>query len=189
MKSNAGGGAVSLATRQVAFLRAVNVGGRTVKMDELRKTFEAIPLANVATFIASGNVLFDSTKAREPLERTIEQALEQAFGFAVTTMVRSGPELAAVVERVESQGMARGVTLYVGFLKREPDRAVTQAVAALSNEVDTLAVHGRELYWQCTKTFSESTVAGPKLEKLLATPATIRNFNTVQKLAVRASGS
>jgi uncharacterized protein (DUF1697 family) len=176
-------------TRHVAFLRAVNVGGRIVRMEELRKTFEAIPLGNVATFIASGNVLFDSKKSRESLERSIEHALKGTFGFDVATMVRSGAELAAVVEQVGRQGMRHGggVTLYVGFLKRPPARANADAVAALSNEIDVLSVQGRELYWQCHKSFAESTVAGARLEKLLATAVTIRNFNTVQKLAARTS--
>ena len=44
----------------VAFLRAINVGGHLVKMDELRGLFEALGFSNVETFIASGNVIFDS---------------------------------------------------------------------------------------------------------------------------------
>jgi len=175
-------------TRYVAFLRAVNVGGRTVRMEELRRAFEAIPLANVATFIASGNVLFDSKKTGTPLERTIEHALRAALGFDVATMVRSGADLRSVVEQVEVRGMTHGggVTLYVGFLKDEPVRSAAAAAAALSNEVDLISVHGRELYWQCHKSFSDSTVSGARLERLLATAATLRNFNTVQKLAARA---
>ena len=50
--------------RCIAFLRAVNVGGRLVKMDALRSAFEALDLADVSTFIASGNVLFE-TRARQ----------------------------------------------------------------------------------------------------------------------------
>lgn len=173
--------------RYVAFLRAVNVGGRTVRMEELRRVFEAVPLANVATFIASGNVLFDSKKARAPLERAIERALKGAFGFDVPAMVRSGGELTGVVEHADACGMTHGggVTLYVGFLKSEPAAATARAVAALSNEVDVLSVHGSHLFWQCRRSFADSTVSGPRLERLLGTPATIRNFNTVRTLAAR----
>jgi uncharacterized protein (DUF1697 family) len=48
--------------RHVAFLRAVNVGDRSiVKMTEVQAAFAAAGCANVATFIASGNILFDAT--------------------------------------------------------------------------------------------------------------------------------
>lgn len=78
-----------------------------------------------------------------------------------------------------------GVTLYVGFLKSEPATATAKAVAALSNDVDVLSVHGSHLFWQCRRSFADSTVSGPRLERLLGTPATIRNVNTVRKLAAR----
>ena len=67
------------ATQYVAFLRAVNVGGRIVKMAELKKIFEAAGLAEVATFIASGNVIFRSPKVASGLEGQIERALQNAW--------------------------------------------------------------------------------------------------------------
>lgn len=171
--------------RYIAFLRAVNVGGRIVKMDELRKVFEAMGLANVSTFIASGNVIFESRKTAAALETAIEKALRGSLGYDVTTMLRTPRELTAIVERVQVKDLQpTGVTLYVGFLKTEPAAAAVNAMAALSNDVDTLSVHGRELYWRCARSFSDSTVTGAKIEKLLKVPATIRNFTTVSRLAV-----
>ena len=69
--------------RYVAFLRAINVGGHTVKMEELRRLFEAMGAANVETFIASGNVFFDSVGAADLLERRLEAGLEKALKFPV----------------------------------------------------------------------------------------------------------
>ena len=84
-------------TRYVAFLRAINVGGRRVKMDHLRKLFEALGTSNVETFIASGNVIFDS-EADDPrvLERKIEDHLQESLGYEVATFVRSTSELAGI---------------------------------------------------------------------------------------------
>lgn len=171
--------------RYVAFLRAINVGGRIVKMDQLKKIFGALGVSNVATFIASGNVLFESDKSAEPLEGLIEQTLRHELGYEVATMVRSLEEVRGVVARVERLriGPAEGVMLYIGFLKSAPAPSAAKTVVALSNDVDTLAVHGRELYWRCRKGFAESTLTGARLEKLLGRPATVRNFTTVQKLA------
>lgn len=175
-------------TRYVAFLRAINVGGHVVKMDRLRTIFESLAVANVATFIASGNVLFESGQSPELLEASIEKTLHRELGYEVATMVRTLDQVGAVVSYVEKQAITPGdgVVLYVGFLKSAPKPSAVKAVAALSNQVDTLTVHRRELYWQCRKSFSQSTMTGGKLEKLLGVPATVRNFTTVQKLAVRA---
>ena len=66
--------------RLVAFLRAINVGGHIVKMDQLRKLFAELGFANVETFIARGNVLFDSSSKSGPaLEKKIEKHLKAAL--------------------------------------------------------------------------------------------------------------
>ncbi|HJR58136.1 MAG TPA: DUF1697 domain-containing protein [Vicinamibacterales bacterium] len=178
-------------TRYVAFLRAINVGGHIVKMHELRALCESVPLANVSTFIASGNVIFESRKPAAQVEAAIERKLKSALGYEVATMVRSTSDLAGVVEHVASRklGPGGGVTLYVGFLKTAPAKETLRAVAALSNDVDVLAIEGRELYWRCNKSFAESTVAGPRLGKILNGPVTVRNFNTVQRLALRTAAT
>ena len=84
--------------RHIAFLRAINVGGRTVKMDRLRGLFTGLRLRDVTTLIASGNVLFSPGRQRPAtLERRIEEALADALGFEVTTFVRTAADLATLV--------------------------------------------------------------------------------------------
>ena len=82
----------------IAFLRAINVGrGRTVKMQSLRQIFESLGLSRVATFIASGNVVFETTaKETKTLERKIERELKEALGYEVRTFVRGEAELARI---------------------------------------------------------------------------------------------
>src|SRR5258705_10757420 len=83
--------------KYVAFLRAINVGGHTVKMDHLRSLFEAMGFANVETFIASGNAIFDSKiRNMKALEGKIEKALAAKLGYEVKTFIRSVTELAEV---------------------------------------------------------------------------------------------
>lgn len=176
-------------TRYVAFLRAINVGGHIVKMDGLRRIVESTKVSAVSTFIASGNVLFESSRAPAALEATLEKALKAALGYEVATMIRSAAELEAIVRLTEKRRIGHGqdATLYVGLLKTEPTRQAASAVAQLSNDVDTVSVEGRELYWRCLKSFSESTLTGARLEKVLGVAATLRNFNTVLKLAARTA--
>ena len=73
--------------KYVAFLRAISGGGHTVKMDYLRSLFESLGFSNVETFIASGNVIFDSTsKSTKALEKKIESYLLKTLGYEVVTL-------------------------------------------------------------------------------------------------------
>jgi uncharacterized protein (DUF1697 family) len=181
----------SKAQRYVAFLRAINVGGHIVKMDQLRKLFEAIRLGNVETFIASGNVVFDSSVADvQKLEQQIEKHLQKSLGYAVATFVRTPAELTAIsafapfpVTRVTSES-----TSYVGFLANEPDKARCERIASLSTDVDDLRVHGREVYWLTQGKMMDTNVNYALLEKTLSTSATFRNVNTINRLVAKLAG-
>ncbi|MDB4916524.1 MAG: uncharacterized protein JWM95_4168 [Gemmatimonadetes bacterium] len=172
--------------RHVAFLRAINVGGHVVKMDRLRVLFGELGLANVETFIASGNVLFDSTARSAALESRIEKHLEQALGYEVLTFVRP---LAALAEVLDSHPYhdenAAGCALQVGFLKAPASSAVQQALKALQTDTDEFHFAGREVYWLCRTRTSDSKFSGPLFERSLGARATFRNVNTVRKLAAR----
>src|SRR5918993_4656593 len=103
--------------KYVAFLRAINVGGHIVKMDLLRSLFESMGFANVETFIASGNVIFDSkTKSTAALEKKIEKQLHAALGYEVKTFLRTLNEIADVTrdEIFKSELETPGNILYIG---------------------------------------------------------------------------
>jgi uncharacterized protein (DUF1697 family) len=171
--------------RYAAFLRAVNVGGRTVKMDQLRAAFQSLGYTGVETFIASGNVVFESSvKKTADLERAIEAMLEQKFGFRVATIVRTMPELAEAARQEPFKG--RGdVALHVMFLRDAPSKEAARAVEALSNDVDQLRVRGREIYWLARQGMGKTTLPGGRVEKAAATEATVRSVTTVRKMAAK----
>jgi uncharacterized protein (DUF1697 family) len=172
--------------RYVAFLRAINVGGRIVKMPALKKIFEAMRLAEVETFIASGNVVFSSSAEATRLEPIIEERLQQALGFSVVTFLRTTAEVAAVAEHDPfDPPLPPGGRLYVGFLRESPAASARNRLRALTTAKDALAVHGRELYWRCAVPSMESIVSGAVLEKVLGQPATLRNVNTIRRLAAK----
>lgn len=177
--------------KYIAFLRAINVGGHIVKMDHLRRLFEQLGFANVETFIASGNVIFDSkSRSTTALEQKIEKFLEQELGYPVATFVRSSGELPAIAEHKafpESELNDKGHTLYIGFMANEPSDAAKCALPALCSKVDDLHVHGREVYWLCRTKFSESQITGAQLAKVLGMATTLRNVTTVRKLAKKYS--
>lgn len=174
--------------RHVAFLRAINVGGHTVKMDRLRLLFEDLGLARVETFIASGNVLFDApARGIATLERRIERAVAESLGFPAATFIRSARELHAIVAR-DPFSSAPPAALYVGILGSVPSTAVASAVVALSTATDRFVVDGRALYWGCHSRFSDSPFSGATLERTLGMPVTMRSINTVARLSARLAG-
>lgn len=171
--------------RHIAFLRAINVGGHTVKMDRLRALFEEIGMVDVSTHIASGNVIFEASGEAEALEERIEAHLERSLGFPVATFLRSPEELAAVAERRPFPEAEEGHGLYVAFLKAPPDPEAAEKLMGLRTEVDDFRVHGREVYWLCRVRSSDSKFSGAALERALRAPATMRNATTVRKLAAK----
>jgi uncharacterized protein (DUF1697 family) len=180
-------------TRYVAFLRAINVGGRNVKMDHLRGLFESLGCSNVKTFIASGNVIFD-TPARDArtLEKMIEDHLRESLGYEVATFVRSASELAGISHHQPfdpSDPNAEGASLYIAFLQTPPSAGTEQKLMAFRSEVDDFRVNEREVYWLCRKKMSESVFSGALLEKTLGMPATVRNATTVKRLAAKYPAS
>ena len=175
--------------KYLAFLRAINVGGHTVKMDYLRSLFEEVGFANVETFIASGNIVFDSkSKNTKTLEQKIEKHLREILGYEVRTFVRATSELAEVANYEpfsKAELNAAGNSLYVGFLGDKPSNDAAKKVSSLSGPTNEFAVHGREVYWLIRTSFRESAVSGALLEKTLGMPATFRNVNTVRRLAAK----
>jgi len=174
--------------RYVAFLRAINVGGHVVKMDDLRRQFERLGFKDVETFIASGNVVFTAaSRDAAALERKIERALEKAFGYEVKTFVRTLAEVAEVAaHKPFADSRIRSAGAYcVGFLAAPLPPDAAKVVLALKNGEDDFHVNGREVYWICTKRQGESTFSNALLEKTLKARSTFRGFNTVQKLAAK----
>lgn len=178
--------------RYIAFLRGINVGGHTVKMENLRALFATLGFSNVATFIASGNVIFEAqAEDTQSLERQIERHLRQALGYDVATFIRSASELAAVAN-YEAFPVADhalpGSSLYVAFLHAAPSDAVREKLKALRTSVDDFQHHEREIYWSCRTRLTESPVfSGGLLEKNVSVPMTMRNITTVKKLAAKYS--
>ncbi len=179
--------------RYVAFLRAINVGRHIVKMERLRALFGEMGFAKVETFIASGNVLFETgSKSESALQNKIEKHLREALGYEVGTFLRSEQELARIAEHpafsLKETG-AEGATVYVAFLSEAPNKIAANALTSHVGVADKFNVNGNEIYWLCRTRFSDSEFSGNKFEKLLGKSVTVRNFNTVRQLISRLSVS
>lgn len=178
--------------RYIALLRAVNVGGaHTVKMDMLRQVFEAMGFSNVSSYIASGNIIFESpARNASVLEDRIEQGLMQAFGYEMTPFVRTTRELAQIAAFKPFPASRFGSKDQLGiiFLSVPPAPRVLRTIKDLQTGTDEWRSRGRELYWLRHRNENGEVYSTVPLEKALDQPFTIRGANTVQKLAEKYCG-
>jgi uncharacterized protein (DUF1697 family) len=175
-------------SRYVAFLRAINVGGRTVKMDQLRKLFEEMGLENVETFIASGNVIFRSPLPVADLTSRIDDHLHASLAYQAEAFVRTTAELAEIAGHqpfAESEFSDNGATLHIVFLPGVPDASAHRAVMQLRSPKDDFDIRGREVYWLIRGKMTDSMLKGPELGKALGMATTVRNANTIRRLVAK----
>lgn len=165
----------------VALLRAVNVGGTgKLPMTELRRLCEEAGFDSVRTYIASGNVVFDSTDSPEKAREILEKRLESYAGKPVGVLLRTGRELADLV-KVNPFPDEPGSQVGVLFLDREPPADLAKVSRGVQDE--RLVGAAREVFIHYPHGMGRS-----RLEVDLGV-ATTRNMNTVKKLADMAAES
>ena len=172
--------------QHIALLRGLNVGGHRVKMDHLRSLFQEMGHTDVATFIASGNVIFSSASDDVAThEANIESHLREALGYDVATFIRSPEELQDVAS-FEEAGAGRDDSVYVMFTREPVEDGVREALASLESEMDRFEFRGREIYWLIRGKMSESPLfAGALVKVLKDVPHTSRNMTSVRKLLAK----
>ncbi len=173
--------------RYAAFLRAINVGGHVVTMERLRECFAACGLKGAETFLASGNVVFESDGKAEALERKIAARLRAELGYEVATFVRAMEEVAAVARYAAFPGVRveKPAAVNVGFLRAPMTADGVRVLMGFRTEVDEFHVAGREIYWLCRVRQSDSEFTNARFEKAAGVRATFRGMNTVMKLAAK----
>ena len=108
--------------RFVAFLRAVNVGGRRVEMARARAVLDGLGYADVDSYVNSGNLLFTASGRAAAHETSIRGALEDEFGMELTTFVRSSPQVQALATEKPFGKIAQGHTHFVLLTLRRSQR-------------------------------------------------------------------
>lgn len=162
-------------TGYVALLRAVNIGGRQLKMDDLKRVAAELGLASPRTFIASGNLLFASEKSEAELKAGLEAALEKHMGATVGVMIRSADELEQVVA-ANPFAQEPGNRVVAIFLDDAPAKGTIEAAKNVADE--RMALGAREFYVHYPSGQGRS-----KLRIPAAARGTARNMNSVTKLA------
>jgi len=167
-------------TRYVALLRGVNVGGTgKLPMSQLQAICRGAGFTRVETYIASGNVVFESRAAPTRVRAALEDRVRAYAGKPVAVIVRSAPEMAAVL-RANPFPKAEPRHTYAIFLNGRPPADALDQVSGRQDE--ELRLGAREIF-----VLYPSGMGRSKLRIPAAQSGTARNMNTVAKLAEIAS--
>jgi uncharacterized protein (DUF1697 family) len=174
----------STATALIAMLRGVNVGGKTVSMERLRESLAASGFQDVRTYIQSGNILFNVPRAVSDLSKRIETAIFADFRLPVTVILRTSAELERVIRcnPFIAQPEIDQSRLHVTFLAKAPARSALKALADIPAGTDQFRHSGKEIYLYCPNGYGKTKLSNNVIERVLATRATTRNWNTVGRL-------
>lgn len=173
----------------VAFLRAINLGrNRKLPMADLRSCLEGAGLAEVETYIHTGNVRFTtSRRSREKVESYVEQTLLDSCGFDVPTIAFTPSELRRVYDDALAQTSATDpadARRYVTLLKHEPSPAEAGAVSSWDAAGERAVVRGRAVHWVVPGPSQQAALSNARLEKRLGV-ATTRDVKVIRTLAQR----
>ena len=172
--------------RYVAFLRAVNVGRRTVAMADCRQDLEDLGYDEVASYVNSGNLLFNGTGRSATHESRIRKALEQRYGFELTTFVRTAAQVRALATDQPFGSIAAGHTHFGLLTLTKLTAAEAKRVEALSNDHDTVVVQGRDVHWLIRSKSTQTTLLARHWKQALPdNPTTARNVTMLAKLIDR----
>ena len=172
-------------TTYIALLRGINVGGHNVKMEHLRGLFEEMGLANVRSYIQSGNVFFDTPEqdARE-LRSTIEQHLQSSLGYGVPTCLRTLNQLEQVLahDPFREIELTEDTRLSVTFLAEPVDKCLPVPYQTKDGAYEVVGQTPAEIFvvWRLQNGRPGNSYG--QIEKELGVPGTVRFWHTSQKI-------
>ena len=168
----------------VAFLRGINVGGRIIRMKDLKTCFESLGFQDVVTYLQSGNVRFNTTKSDlDSLKQRIEERLTTSFHYPAKAQVYLRDSLPGIVNAYPFDITETDFQHYIVFVENNLAKSLSSEAIGLNPQTEVIALAGTVLYWKVKKGMSVKS----EFSKYLIKPAyrpyvTTRNINTLQKI-------
>jgi len=173
-------------TRFVALLRAVNVGGRALPMAALRELCEGeLGWQAVATYIQSGNVVFEANGKAAALEKALEEAIVKRFGFEAPAMVRTAAEWRAVLAAnpFPKESEVEPNRVFLGVPKGAVAAGAADRIAAKAAAGEGVREAGGALWFHYPEGAGSSKLTPVLIDRAAGCSVTARNWRTATKLA------
>jgi uncharacterized protein (DUF1697 family) len=169
-------------TRRVVLIRAVNVGGAKLPMSDLKEIAVDLGATDVATYIASGNLVADVPGDANDFDRALEKRIEERFGFFREAISRTHDELVAALDAHPFEVLEPRYS-YISFMMAAPTAEAVEAAAAVPTGDDRWQVVGRELHLRYANGAGRAELKDAQLLRALGRiPTTARNLKTVRAL-------
>jgi len=172
----------------VAFLRGINVGGHTVKQEQLYKAFSSLGLQNVVTYKQSGNVIFEAdAKEIDEMKAKIEETLRNMLGYDTAVFFRTISQLKVMIALNVFEGQEReGTSFLVTMLPDAPAKFLLELPLTIpKSTAKIISVVGAEVF-SVTHGDGEGALPNPFVESKLKVKATTRNMNTIKGIVKKA---
>ncbi len=174
-------------TSYLSLLRGINVGGKSLKMDALRKIYEDRGAERVRTYIQSGNVLFEFSSPEAGVKAfsdRVKSAILKQFKFEVPVLTLKTDRLKDVLNKNPflKRSNIDPSKLHVTFLASKPNQALVAKLEALPAGKDELCCIADRIYLYCPGGYGETKLSNQTIEKTLSVEATTRNWKTVNAL-------
>ncbi|MDR6300890.1 DUF1697 domain-containing protein [Mesonia maritima] len=172
----------------IAFLRGINVGGKhKVPMKDLKMLLKKNSCQNIITLLNSGNVIFDSAEtSSEKIQQELSELLEENFGFAIPTVVKTKTEIEKMLAEnpFQSIELNKDIRLYVSFLYEDlKNKSVLESLE--DDSFRLVKVNKNELFSVVDLSKGKSTKAMEKMDKAFQKQLTTRNWNTIEKIGAK----
>jgi uncharacterized protein (DUF1697 family) len=171
----------------ISILRGINVGGqKKIQMTDLKLLYEGLELAEIITYIQSGNVIFKTDKncnTKELADR-IEQAIEAKYDFTVPVILRAVKEIenTLAVNPFLKENNIDFDKLHVTFLADKPSKENLGNLKNFDYSPDKFIIDGMEIFLYCPNGYGITKLSNNFFENKLKVRATTRNWKTVNKL-------
>jgi uncharacterized protein (DUF1697 family) len=174
----------TMSTSYVALLRAVNVAGKTLKMEDLRQVASSLGHTDVSTYIQSGNVVFKCPRTNPAkLARQIEERLARDLALETTVLIRSHQNLAEIAANNPFLRQGHDPSkLHMTFLATQPTAEAAVRLTLPAGEPEEFSLQGHDVYLYYPNGYGRSKVSNAYIERRLGVPATTRNWATLLKL-------
>lgn len=172
-----------------AFLRGVNIGGKTMKMAETCDALKAAGLTNVMSVLATGNLIFVSDKPQSELRGFVEQTLSDYYNDSVSLFVKNVDEVAAVLDSNPFEQNAEQ-HIYAFICERGFEETLLAEFGKITpSNGENAAVNNGLFYWQCRKGATLDSGFSKILgRKSMKDKFTSRNVGTIAKVLAKLSG-
>jgi len=171
-------------TTYINLLRGINVGGhRKIKMADLKTCYKSLGLTNIATYIQSGNVIFDSDADAVTLTNHIHTAIKEQFGFEVGILLHPITTWQSIYQNAPFDPEVHDPKKLVVTCFLEPFPEQAEAIfSTLTPKTEQLTLGEQVIYMYCPDGYGKTKITNAVLEKQFGMLATTRNWNTIQKL-------